>query len=65
MGSLGRVEMLHCCTRTLPWVSKPVPPQSLTKATFWSGQQTSQLGQSCGEGVESSHTECPELTGLG
>lgn len=35
----------HYCTRTPPPVSKPVPPQSLTKATFWSGQQTSRLGQ--------------------
>lgn len=65
VGSSGRVERLHCCTRTLPQVSKPVPPQFRMKATFWSGQQTSPLGPSCGEGAESSHTECPELTGLG
>lgn len=47
LGACGEVALLHQDTS---WVSKPVPPQSLTKATFWSGQQTSQLGQSCAGG---------------
>lgn len=55
------------CTRTPP-SSKLVPPQSLTKATFWSGQQTSQLGQYFGAqgvgGLSVPHTGGPEFTGL-
>lgn len=30
-----------------PARSKPVPPQSLMKAAFWSQQQTGRLGQYC------------------
>lgn len=58
----------HCCTRTLLPVSKPVPLQSLTKATFWPGQQTSWLGQYFGAqgvgGLSVPHTGGPEFTGL-
>lgn len=46
VGSSGPGGEIATATSGAPApVSKPVPPQSLAKAAFWSGQQASQLGQ--------------------
>lgn len=48
VGSSGPCgEVSAAASGAPPPVSKPVPPQSLMKSTFWSEQQINQLGECC------------------
>lgn len=59
-GSLERWPLSHRDTSSREQAfTSPPPPQSLTKATFWSGRQTSGLGQYCGVWGGKQGAECP------